>query len=108
MIIGTKTKLRDKKLGDARKDYIWSKDPELAHLDAAPPLGISFPMYLWDYASELGAPFSRSKRFAVETLDGKHVGNCSYYNVDKTKGEAELGILIGDRDYWYKGYGADA
>ena len=47
-------------------------------------------------------------RFAVETLDGKHIGNCAYYGVNETKGEAELGIMIGDRDCWDKGYGADA
>jgi RimJ/RimL family protein N-acetyltransferase len=48
------------------------------------------------------------RRFAIETEKGKHIGNCMYYNVDEEKKEAELGIIIGDRHYWDKGYGADA
>ena len=108
MIIGSKVILRDKRLADARDDYAWRTDPELAQLDAVPPLAISFPRYLLDYASELRYPSSRSRRFAVDTLDGKHIGNCVYYDIDETEGEAELGIMIGNRDYQDKGYGADA
>ena len=108
MITGTKIKLRDKRLADALDDYTWRTDPELAQLDASPQLTTTFPQYLSDYASELHYPFSTRRPFAVETLDGKHIGNCVYYNIDNTKGEAELGIMIGDRDYWDKGYGTDA
>jgi RimJ/RimL family protein N-acetyltransferase len=108
MITGTKIKIRNKRAADARNDYAWSHDPELAQLDAAPPLAAGFPQYLLDLASELRYPSPSSQRFAIETLDGKHIGNCSYYNINKTKGEAELGIMIGNRDYWDKGYGIDA
>ncbi len=108
MIVGSKVILRDKRLPDVQEDYTWRTDPELAQLDATPLLTISFPQYLSDYASELCHSSSTSCRFAIETLDGKHIGNCVYYDIDETKGEAELGIMIGNRDYWDKGYGADA
>ena len=108
MITGNKIKLRGKRLTDAQNDYTWCKDPELAQLDAAPSLTISFQQYLLEYTSELRYSPSASQRFAIETLDGKHIGNCSYYGVKKTKGEAELGIMIGNRDYWDKSYGVDA
>jgi len=112
MINGNKIMLRDKKLADAKDDYTWQTDPELAQLDAVPPLATSFPQYLLDYTRELRySPHIRPlirRRFAIETLDGKHIGNCTYYGINKTKGETELGIMIGNRDYWDKGYGADA
>jgi len=108
MIVVNKIKLRDKRLADALDDYIWRTDPELVRLDAAPLLTTTFPRYLSDYADELRCSSSIRHRFAVETLDGKHIGNCSYYGIDETEGEAELGIMIGNRDYWDKGYGADA
>ena len=108
MITGTKIKLRDKKLADARDDYSWRTDPELVQLDAAPLLTIAFPQYLADCAVELRYPSPTKRSFAIETLDGKHIGNCVYYNISKLKGEAELGIMIGNRDYWDKGYGTDA
>lgn len=107
MIIGSKIKLRDKRLDDALDDYTWQTDPELAQLDATPRLAIPLSQYLADYASELRYPSLTRRRFAVETLDGKHIGNCTYYGIDETKGEAELGIMIGNCDYWDKGYGAD-
>jgi len=107
MITGAKVRLRDKRLADARNDYAWQTDAELVELDAAQPLAISFPRYLFNYASELHYLPPTSHRFAVETLDGKHIGNCTYYNIDEEKGEAELGIMIGDRNYWNKGYGTD-
>lgn len=107
MITGSKIKLRNKSLGDALNDYIWRTDSELVWLDGAPLLTTTFPRYLADYANELRYPSLTRHRFAVETLNGKHIGNCSYYNIDETKGEAELGIMIGNRDYWDKGYGVD-
>jgi RimJ/RimL family protein N-acetyltransferase len=108
MTTGNNIKLREKRLADAAVDYAWKTDAELAELDAAPLLGISFQHYLIEYLRELRHPPSDRERFAIETMDGKHIGNCTYYGIDKVKGEAELGIIIGDRDYWGKGYGASA
>ena len=108
MIISSKIILREKIPDDAWDDYAWDTDPELAQLDAAPALSIPYSQYLMDYTEALRNPHKTSQRFAVDTLDGKHIGNCSYYNLNKFKGEVELGILIGNRDYWDKGYGTDA
>ncbi|MBA7644515.1 hypothetical protein ES703_52259 [subsurface metagenome] len=108
MITGSKVKLRNKRLSDARNDYVWQTDPELTQLDATPLLTISYSQYLLDYTSGLRR-YSNPNRhpFAIETPDGKHIGNCVYYNINEAKGEAEMGIMIGNRDYWDKGYGTD-
>jgi RimJ/RimL family protein N-acetyltransferase len=45
--------------------------------------------------------------FAIE-VNGKLIGMCSLFRVDLTARTAELGIVIGERDYWGKGYGQDA
>ena len=108
MISSSKIRLRAKRFGDAPDDYAWQIDPELARLDAVSPLTTSFPQYLSDYASELRYPSPTRRILAVETLDGKHIGNCVYYGINETKSEAELGIMIGNRNYWDKGYGTDA
>ena len=107
MLVGSKIKLRGKKLADAPNDYAWQTDPELAELDATPLPTISFQQYLSEYTRELRYPPLTRERFAVETLDGKHIGNCSFYGIDETKNEAELGIMIGDRNYWDNGYGTN-
>ena len=108
VIVGSKIKLREKKLSDARNDYAWQSDPELARLDAAPVMGISFPTYLLDYTDHLRASGSKRYPLAVETFDGEHIGNCTFYDINETSGEAQLGIMIGDRNFWDKGYGTDA
>ena len=108
LITGEKVSLRVKRLSDAQKDYAWQTNPELARLDAMPLLVVSLPRYLLNYANELRRPTLTRHQFAVETLDGDHIGNCTYYNVDAAAGEAELGIMIGDSNLWDKGYGSDA
>jgi RimJ/RimL family protein N-acetyltransferase len=105
---GARIVLRDKRLEDAEQDYIWRSDPELARLDAAYPLTMTFERFLKIFQDQLRYPTPGSHHFATETLDGKFIGNCMYYDLDSLSKEAELGIVIGDRDYWSGGYGYDA
>lgn len=100
--------IRQKTTSDAWDDYSWETDPELAQLDAAPVIRMPYSQYLLDYDIEIRRTSPTSKQFGVDTLDGEHIGNCSYYNLDVGKGEVELGIMIGNRDYWDRGYGMEA
>jgi RimJ/RimL family protein N-acetyltransferase len=108
IITGDKVKLREKQPTDVRNDYRWQSDPELSRLDAAPPLVMSFHIYLLDYTEEMLHPRPHRFPLAIDTIDGKHIGNCTFYDIDEKKGEAQLGIMIGEREYWEKGYGKDA
>ncbi len=107
-IRGRKVLLRKKKLEDAWSDYAWKQDPELARLDATIPLDLPFSMYLVSYAEDLNHGDGRARLYAIETFHGRHIGNCSYYNLDRDRREAEVGILIGDTSSWDLGYGTDA
>jgi len=108
VLTGRKVVLREKRLDDAAEDYAWRCDEELAHLDAAIPLRLSFTEFLADYAEGLRSPSQHRRRFAIDTVEGKHIGNLMYYDIDENRSEAELGVMIGDRDYWNQGYGTDA
>lgn len=107
-LLGARVILRDKKLEDAELDYIWRCDPEIARLDAAYPLTMNFDRYLKIFQDQLRYPTPGSHHFAIDTLDGKFIGNCMYYDLDSLNREAELGIVIGDRNYWGNAYGYDA
>ena len=100
--------LREKRLGDAPNDYRWRTDAELAHYDAARPFAATYHDYLALYRDELSYPSPYRHSLAIEDLDGRHIGNAMYYNIDTVRREAEIGITIGERDYWGRGYGADA
>jgi RimJ/RimL family protein N-acetyltransferase len=107
-VAGEKVVLRDKRLEDAADDYAWRRDPELSKLDATTPIQMSFNEYYKYTEDEVGYTSKWSRRFAIDTRDGVHIGNCMFYDIDLRRGEAELGIMLGNRDYWGKGYGTDA
>ena len=108
VVRGNKVLLRHKRLEDAGDDYRWRVDEELADLDATSPLRMSYPEFLRMYQSELRHPSLWMRRYAIDTFDGSHIGNCMLYDIDAVAGVGELGIMVGNRDYWSKGYGLDA
>ena len=121
-VVGDKVLLRDKRAEDIDDDYAWRRDPELSKLDATQPIQMSSAEFRRYAVEELGYKSRWSRRFAIDALDGdgdiddddddvgagRHIGNCMYYDIDERRSETELGIMIGDRVYWGRGYGSDA
>ncbi len=107
-IEGSITNIRTKKPDDLELDYTWRTDPLLCALDATVPIDISMKSFINQETDELKYPVPWSEKFAIETKDGTHIGNCMYYDIDIINQEAEVGIMIGDKNYWDKGYGCDA
>ena len=105
---GTLVRLREKTVDDADRDYAWRCDPELAAYDAARPLTMRFSSFLATVAEEIQYPTTHRRTYAIEDrATGKHIGNVMYYGYDPFRHEAELGITIGDREYWSQGFGAE-
>ncbi len=46
--------------------------------------------------------------FAIETLDGRHIGTSGIHFIDFRHGTCMTGSLIGEKDEWGKGFGTDA
>ncbi|HUS82883.1 MAG TPA: GNAT family N-acetyltransferase [Dehalococcoidia bacterium] len=105
---GDRVVLRSKRREDAEADYSWRKDPELVPYDAVKPISATFGDFLALYEDDLNHPTPFRRTFALDDMEGRHIGNVMFYNIDLLKREAEIGITIGDRDYWNRGYGADA
>jgi len=105
---GSKVIICDKSPTDAANDYAWQTDLELAHLTATHLPATDFADYLSNYNRQLRYHLPGKKNFSIKTRGGKHIGNCTCCNINETKGDAEIGIIIGDRRYWDKGYGTDA
>jgi RimJ/RimL family protein N-acetyltransferase len=51
---------------------------------------------------------ARRDRYAILDSTGRLLGMVSYYNVNFERRHAELGIYIGERDFWSKGLGTEA
>lgn len=108
MYTGEKVRLREYRKEDAGKAQKYMNDPETKRLLSP---RIPFPITL----EEEGKWFenlSSSKdtySFAIETLeDGKYIGGCGVNAIDWKNSVAIVGIFIGDKNYWGKGYGTDA
>ena len=106
-IVGNRVQLREKSVSDIPDDYEWRSDSELAELDATTPVRMSYREFEKYSKAEITYPLERSRRLAVDTADGLHIGNVMFYDIDLPKAQAELGIMIGDKRYWSQGYGAE-
>ena len=107
-LTGGKIVLREKRVEDAWMDYLWRSDKEIARLDAAFPLKMTFQEFLRLFKDQMRYPSPASGRFGIDTKDGKYIGTCMYYDLDSVNKQAEIGIVIGDREYWSRSYGYDA
>jgi RimJ/RimL family protein N-acetyltransferase len=47
-------------------------------------------------------------RFVIETKDGVSIGNMGLHDASPEDRSAWLGVTIGEKEYWSKGYGSDA
>ncbi|OIU71762.1 GNAT family N-acetyltransferase [Rossellomorea aquimaris] len=102
-------KIRDLTLEDAEDRYQWCLDKEVTkHLNMP----------------EKYPPFSREEtrnwikmcinktngyeQKAIVTEEGTHIGWIDLKNIDKLNKHAEIGIAIGEKAYWGRGYGLAA
>ncbi len=44
----------------------------------------------------------------VEKISGRHIGTMGFHNIDWIHRRATTGTLIGEKEYWSKGFGKDA
>ena len=100
--------IRSKRISDAWNEYVWRSDPKLAALDAAAPLNLKYMDFERFFREEVTKGKRRSLRFSIEDENGTHIGNCMCYDYDEMLKQAEFGIMIGDTEYWGRGYGTDA
>ena len=105
-IKGEKILLKNKSLNDFANDYMWRTDAELSTLDATYPLDLSFKDFVRAYKSEIMKNSKNTARFSV-FANNEHIGNSMFYNMDYFNNSMELGIMIGKKNYWNKGYGTD-
>ena len=108
MLVGEKVILREKLISDALDDYAWRSDPELTRFDGVQPLAMFPQEYTLYYADELHRGDLLKRWFGIDDLAGKHIGNCMYYDMSESRKQVKVGIMIGDREYWGKGYGTEA
>lgn len=80
------------------------RDPEISHLNGTPPNR----MPLWLLRRILKADSNRRDRetFGIFDEQGAYIGTIELYDI--RLGSATLGIIIGEKTHWSRGYGPEA
>ena len=105
---GRRAIVRRKRAGDAQDEYRWRSDQDLAQFDASRPVQAPYESYERNWTFDFRFTDISKRSFAIEDEQGRHIGNVMYYNIDAVRGEAEIGISIGEPRCWSQGYGSDA
>lgn len=93
---------------EMRRMYYWSRDESVLRWSGGSPLAMSFHEFKTAFQREVARRDRHRRIFGILTMDGELIGRMGYFNIDWHRGAAELGIVIGEKDYWGRGYGTDA
>lgn len=93
----------------AKAEARWQQDSEYVRLADSDPAHLSSEKKIkdWFHRQAENGPQPERYSFSVRTLDeDKYIGSLGLW-VDLIHSEAWVGLAIGERDYWGKGYGTD-
>ncbi len=88
--------------------YRWSSDGEVLRWSGGTPTDLT-PLEFRDRLRNDHTITPTNRRsFFILTRSGELIGRIGCFAIDWTMRQGELGIVIGERSYWGKGYGRDA
>lgn len=108
MYTGKLVTLRPYDVKDTAQAQAYVNDPEVKRFLTP---GVPFPItFEEEKAWVIGqSAMKDTYSFAIENLEnGRYIGGCGINSVDWKNSVAVVGIFIGDKDLWGKGYGTDA
>ncbi len=109
IIYGERVRLRATEREDVKNFYAWVNDPDVTRY-----LSLYLPMSTVDEENWFNSMTQRSqseKTLVIEVRDGngwKMIGNCGVFDIDTIGRLGEIGIMLGEKDEWDKGYGTEA
>ncbi len=104
MLIGEKVNLVAVERGYAPIFTKWINDPEVTQwLQVDPPLSLEME---YDWVD--GIRREGRMVFTILTKEGRPMGNIGLEQISWKNRRANMGIMIGEKEYWGKGYGSDA
>lgn len=100
---GEKVILRPIHLSDAKRFVKWLADPSVNKFMATRSVSMREELK-WIRGLKKQKD---NKTFAIDTKEGTHIGSINLFLKPHDQ-KAVLGVMIGDKRYWNKGYGTDA
>jgi RimJ/RimL family protein N-acetyltransferase len=108
VLTGEKVTLRSIERDDLPRLWQFNNDVETEVAGGGdPPLPQSLARLQADFDREAAKGGRDGANFAI-VADGTVIGQCGLHGFNDTDRTCELGITIGDKAYWGRGYGRDA
>ncbi|MGL4990536.1 MAG: GNAT family N-acetyltransferase [Sarcina sp.] len=108
MFAGSKVLLRYYKREDVIRAHKFINDYDISRVISTEAI---YPMSLEEEEHFIATNKSSdlNYNFAIESLEsGEYIGGCGIHKVDSKNRICEIGIFIGDKNLWGKGFGTDA
>lgn len=100
--------LRRPQKSDAPFVFHWERDDEVWRYDPYRPYSQTLREFLSIFERNYVRGNGRQFWFIIENEQHLPIGTITYFNVDQRAQQAEVGLGIGDKTQWGKGYGAEA
>lgn len=108
MLKGKRVLLRAMMRDDLRKLCAFNNDLEVELAGGGdPPMPQSLERLQAEFDRNLSNGGRDGMSFAIDA-EGRLIGQCALFNVDPVAMTCELGIAIGDKEFWGRGYGREA
>jgi RimJ/RimL family protein N-acetyltransferase len=88
--------------------YRWSSDADVLRWSGGTPTDLTLAEFRERLRSDHTITPTNRRSFFVVTRSGELIGRIGCFAIDWALRHGELGIVIGERDYWGKEYGRDA
>lgn len=105
---GERVYLRRPTMEDAKHIFYWERDDEVWRYDPHRPYSKSMPEFLPGFERNYVQGNGRQFWFIIEDEQHVPIGTITYFNLDYRTGQVEIGLGLGDKTRWGKGYGSDA
>ncbi len=105
---GERIFLRHPTMDDASRIFHWERDDEVWRHDPHRPYSNSMSEFLPTFEHNYVQGNGRQFWFIIENEHHIPIGTITYFNLDYRIGQVEIGLGLGDKTRWGKGYGPEA
>lgn len=108
VLYGERVTLRRPGLQDATRVFSWERDDEVWRYDPRRPYSRTMAEFLPIFERGYVRGNGRQYWFIIEDEHNIPLGTITYFNLDYRLGQVEIGLGLGEKSHWGRGYGPEA